>query len=119
MRGVMLRNKPNFTGCLARSVNDQIEFNERMIAERLGQGAASLVVTDGPHENATHAKRYKITRDVTGAADHQLGAFDGDDRRRRLRRYARNLAVNKLVQHQIANAEHGLLGQRAKVLVKI
>jgi len=64
-------------------------------------------------------KMQRVPRDVTGAADHHLGALDRDYRRRRFRRNARHLAVDKLVQHQIADAEHGLLGEIGEMFVEI
>ena len=38
-----------------------------------------------------------------------LAALDRDHRRRRLRRNARDFAIDEVVEHQIADAEHGLL----------
>src|SRR6478735_12478476 len=119
MRGMMLRDKADFTGGLAGPVDDQMEFDEWMVVERLGQSTAGFVVTDDADEYATHAKRDEVACDIAGASNHQLGALDGDNRCRRLGRYAGNLAVDKLVQHQIANAKDGLLIQRGKLLVKI
>src|ERR1700745_3230810 len=109
MRGMMLRNKADFTGRLARPVEHQMEFDEWMVVERLGQSTASLIVTDDADEYATHAKRHEVACDIAGASNHKIGAPDGDHRFRRLGRDAGNLAVDKLVQHQIANAENGLL----------
>src|SRR5689334_6703977 len=119
MRGMMLRYKANFASGLTRPVNDQVKFDERMVVKCLRQSTASVVITNDADENATHAKRNKIARDVAGPTDHQLSAFNGDDWRRRLGRDTRNFAVDKLVQHQIADAKHGLLGQGGKMLVKI
>ena len=91
----------------------------RLRLQRGGERAAGLVVADHADEDAARAERHQIARDVAGAADHQLAALDRDHRRRRLRRDARHLAVDELVQHQIADAEHGLAGEIGKVFVEV
>ena len=53
-----------------------------------------------------------VARDVAGAADIGLAALDRDHRRRRFRRNARHLAIDEFVEHEVADAEHGLPDDR-------
>ena len=116
---MMLGHKAHLARGLARRIDHQMEFDQRMGAERLGQCAAGIVVADDADEDAARAERNQVARDIAGAADHQFAALDRDHRRGRFRRNARHLAIDKFIQHQIADAEHGLLGERGKVLVEI
>ncbi len=119
MGGVVFRNETDLARGLPRAIDHQMEFDQRMGGQRLAQRAAGIVVADHADENAARAERDQIARHIAGAADHHLGALDRDDRRRRFRRNARHLAIDELVQHQIADAEHGLFGERGKMLVEI
>jgi hypothetical protein len=65
------------------------------------------------------AERDEVARDVAGAADHHFAALAGDHRRRRLRRDARHLAVDELVEHQVAHHEHRLAGEVREMPVEI
>ena len=117
--GVMLRHKADLARGLPRRVDHQMEFDQRMGGQCIAQRAAGLVVADHADENTARAEPDQIARHVAGAADHHLGALDRDHRRRRFRRNARHLAVDEFVQHQIADAEHGLLGQVCKMFVEV
>ena len=64
-------------------------------------------------------ERDQIAGDVTRAADHQFGTFDRNYRRRRFGRNAGDLAIDELIQHQIANAKDRLLRKRGKMFVEI
>ena len=64
-------------------------------------------------------ERDQIAGDVTRAADHQFGTFDRNYRRRRFGRNAGDLAIDELIQHQIANAKDRLLRERGKMFVEI
>ena len=59
------------------------------------------VVTDKTDEDAARTERRDVARDIAGAADHRLGAIDGDHRRRRLRRDARHIAIDEVVEHDV------------------
>ena len=107
---MMLGDEADLARGLALAIDDQMEFDQRMGAQRLGQGAACLIIADRSDKDAARAERHQIARDVARAADHQLRALDRNDRRRRFRRNARHLAIYELIQHQIADAEHRLLG---------
>ena len=67
-----------------------------------------------PDEDAARAERGDVARDIAGAADIGLAALDRDDRRRRFRRNARHLAIDEFVEHEVADAEHGLARNRLR-----
>jgi hypothetical protein len=116
---MVLGDKADFPGRLPLALDHQVKFDQGMVAERLGQRAASLIVADRPDEYAARAQRHKIPRDVTGAADHQFGALYRNHRRRRFRRDSRYVTVDKFIQHQVADAENRLPAERRKMLVEI
>ena len=116
---MVLGDEADFSGCLPLAVDHQIKFDQWMSAQRLGQGAACLIVADRSDEYAARAKRHEIARDIAGAADHQLGAFYRNHRCRRFRRDARYVAIDEFVQHQVADAENRLLGERRKMFIEI
>jgi hypothetical protein len=117
--GVVFRHEADFACGHARRVDHQMEFDQRMGGQRLAQRAAGIVVADHADKNAARAERDQIARHVAGTADHYFGALDRDHRRRRFRRNARDLAIDELVQHQIADAEHGLPGQVGEMFIEI
>src|SRR6185369_9403641 len=119
MRRMMLGDEANLARGLSLGVHHQMEFDERMRAERVGERAAGLVVAHDADEDAACAESDQIARDVAGAADHQFAALNGNHRRGRFRRDARHLAIDELVEHQIADAEYGLIGERGEMLVEI
>jgi hypothetical protein len=77
------------------------------------------VVADDADEQTFRAEACDVARHVAGAADDDLLAADPDHRRRRLRRDARHLAVDEIVKHQVADAEHGLPADLAKPFLEI
>ena len=119
MRRMMLGDEAHLARGLPLRVGHQMKFDPRLGGERLGQGNAGIVVADHADENTARAERDQIARHVAGAADHHFAALDGDDHGRRLGRHARDLAIDEFVQHQIADAEHGLVGERGQLLVEI
>ena len=80
---------------------------------------AGLVLADQADEDAARAERGDVARDVAGAADIGLAALHRDHRRRRFRRNPRHLAIDEFVEHEVADAEHGLAGNRMRQGVKI
>ena len=119
MRRVMLRYEADFTRRLAGTVDNQMKFNEWMRGERFGQNAACVVIADGTDKDAARTKGYEVSRDVARPADHHFRPFDRNHGGGRFRRNPRDLAIDKLIQHEIADAEHGLFGERNKMFVKI
>src|SRR5262245_43144497 len=119
MRRVMFRYKTHLARGLTACIDDEVKLDQWILAERLGQLVARIVVADGTDEYATSAESYQIASDVSGTPDHQFRALDDDDRRRSFRRNPRDVPINKFIQHQIADAEHGLIGKLGKMLVEI
>ena len=76
------------------------------------QSCARIVVADQADKDAARAERSDVARDIAGAADIGLAALDGDHRRGRFRRNPRHLAIDEFVEHEVADAEHGLAGNR-------
>ena len=109
---------------LARGVPSGLDHemrNDRAfeLGERIGQRPRRVVLADEPDENALRAERRDIARDIAGAADLDLAARDRKHRRRRLRRNARDFAVDEIVKHEIADAENGLLRHKLEGFFKI
>ena len=119
VRRMVLGDEAHLACCLPRGIEHQARIDQRIGGERLRERAARVVLADDPDENAVRPERGQIARDIAGAADHQFAALAGDHRRRRLRRNARDLAIDEFVQHQIADAEHGLGGKIGKMLIEI
>ena len=103
----MLGDEAHLAGRRPRGVANQHAFDPAFLRQRLLKLRAGLVLADQPDKDAASAERGDIARDVAGAADIGLAALGRDDRRRRLRRNPRHLAIDELVQHEIADAEHG------------
>jgi len=99
-------------GGAARAVDHEMRFDR--LAERTERGLdriAGVVGADHADEQAARAEARDVARHVARPADHLLVAPRRDHRYRRLGRHARDLAVDELVEHQVADAEDGLLGQ--------
>ena len=80
---------------------------------------AGVVLADQADEDAARAERGDVARDIAGAADIGFAALHGNDRRGRFRRNPRHLAIDEFVEHEVADAEHGLAGNRMRQGVKI
>jgi len=89
-------------------VSDQHTLDQAFSCERVPERLACLVLADQTDKNATCAKARNVASHVPGATDIGLGALYGDHRRRRFRRNARDLAIDELVEHQVADAQHRL-----------
>ncbi len=101
-------------------IDHQIGHDQTVkFAERVGQRQAGLIVADQSDEYAARSERRDVARDVAGAADLDLAARDHQHRRRRLRRNARDFAIDEIVEHQIADADHRLLRQKLQRLFEI
>ncbi|MEJ0070544.1 MAG: hypothetical protein WDO24_19605 [Pseudomonadota bacterium] len=59
------------------------------------------------------AERGQVAHDIAGAAQHRDLALDSDHRDRRLGRDAIDMAVDKAIEHQVADAQHPRLGELA------
>ncbi len=115
----MLRHEAHLAGGRTRAVDHELRLDARLGRERRFQRAPGIVLADQTDEQAARAEARDIARDIAGAADHHLAALDRDHRRRRLRRDARDLAIDEVVQHQIADAQHGDAGKLRQAMVEI
>jgi len=91
-------------------------FNHKMgsdratkLGERFRQSARRVVFADESDEYASRAERADIAGDIAGAADLDFAARNLEHRRWRFGRNPAHLPVDEVVEHEIANAEHGLL----------
>ena len=117
--GVMLRDEAHLARGWPRVVDHQLGCDRLKLAELIGQYATGLVVADQTDEDAVRPERGDVARDVAGAADLHLAPAHGEHRRRRLRRNARHVAIDEIVEHDVADAEHGLLGNTPEGFFKI
>jgi hypothetical protein len=103
-----------------RAIEDQARGNPAVAAaEPRTQGLADRIVADDANEKAARAEACNVAGDVAGAADDDVLARDIDHRRRRLRRNAGYLAIDEIVQHQIADAEDRLVWDVLEPLFEI
>src|SRR3954451_4347508 len=110
----MLGNETDLSRRRPRGVANQHAFDPALLRKLSLQLAARLIITDQADEDAASAKRGDIARDIAGAADIALAALDRDNGRRRFRGNPRHLTVDEFVEHEIADAEHGLAGNRVR-----
>ncbi len=119
VRRKMLGDKTHFSRRRPRGIAHQHALDSAFLQERLFQFCARIILADQPDKNAAGAERRNIARDVAGAADIGLAALSGDDRRGRLRRNPRHLAIDEFVEHEVADAEYRLADNRLRKSVKI
>ena len=108
MRGEMIRNKAHLSGRRPARIHDQPRIDSRLARKFRLQQFACRIRTDHADENAMRAERSDIAPDIARAADIHLAALNGDHRRGRFRRHALDVAIDELVEHEIADAQHGL-----------
>ena len=107
---VMFGDEAHLARGLPRLVDHQIGHDQTgELAERVGQRQTRLIVADQADQNAFRAERRDIARHIAGTADLDRAVPDREHRRRRLGRNARDFAIDEIVEHEIADAEHGLL----------
>ena len=116
---MMLRDEAHLAGGRARAVDDQNGLDRGIGRQRGVERAPRLVVADHADEDAARAERGDIARHVAGAADHEFAVADGEHLRRRLGRDAGDLAVDEIVEHDVADAEHGLPADKLQRLVEM
>jgi hypothetical protein len=119
MGRMMLGNEANLARGRTRRIDDEMRFDQRLGGERAHQRAASVILTDNTEENAARTERRNVARHVAGATDGKIVAGHRENRSRRLGRDARNLAVDEVVEHQISNADNGLLGNELERVFEI
>src|SRR5690242_18733454 len=112
MRRMMFRYESDLPRGLAASIDNQMKFDQWVGSQGLRQRDSRIVVTNGPHKNATRTDGYQITGDVACPTNHQLAAFYRNDWRWGFRRNTRDIAIDELIQHQITDTKNGLFGER-------
>ena len=110
MRRMVLGDEAHFSGGMPPRLDNEMG-NDRAfeLGQGVGQSPRRVVLAGKTDENAACAERRDIARDIAGAADLDFAARHRKHRRRRLRRNARDLAVDEVIKHQVADAEHRLL----------
>ena len=117
--GEMFGNEAHLSRRRPRRIGNQHALDSGFLRQRGFQRRAGIVLTDQPDKNAARAERGDVARDVAGAADIGFAAPHGNDRRGRFRRNPRDLAIDEFVEHEIADAEHRLAGNRIRQGFKI
>ena len=108
----MLGDEAHLARRRAGGIGDQHGLDQ-LLPRQIGlQLRARLVLADQAGKDAARAESGDVARDIAGAADIGLAALDGNDGRRRFRRNARHLAIDEFVEHEVADAEHGLTWDR-------
>ncbi len=120
MRRMVLGDEAHLACRVPAGLDDEMR-NDRAVelGEGIGQGPRCLVLAGETDEDATCAEARDIARDIAGAPDLDFAALNREHRRRRFRRDARNLAIDEIVEHQIADAEHGLPGDKLEGFLEI
>ena len=116
---MMLRNEAHLARGRPRRIDQQMGLDRVaiVVGERARQRAAALVLADDADEDAAGAERGDAARDIAGAAEQLLLARDRDHQRRRFRRDPRHLAIDEMVEHQVADAQHRRLAEFRQLLV--
>ena len=83
------------------------------------QGLTGGVVTYQADKNAPCAKRCDIAGDIAGAPDFNGVVVDLQNRRRRFGRNARDVPIDEIVEHNVADAKNRLLADAAQGFFKV
>ena len=106
----MLRHEPHLAAGRAARIDDEMRLDRAGEArDRPGHELGRLVRPDHGDEQAAGAEAGEIARHVAGAADHLFLAPHRDHRHRRLRRHPRHLAIDEVIEHEVADAQHGAM----------
>ena len=108
----MLRNKPHFARGRPRSIDDQMRLDQSLGFEFGGERTPGIVVADDADEDATRAQRGDIAGYVARATHHQFALRDAENGRRRFGRNAHDLAIDEIIEHQVADADDGLVANK-------
>ena len=119
MGRMVFRNKAHLARGLTGVVDHEIGNNGAELGERFINGAAGFVVADKTDENALRPKSRDVARDIAGATDLHRVVPDAQHRRRRLRGNPRDVAVDEVVEHDVADAKNRLSGNEPQRLFKI
>ena len=116
---MMLGNEANLARGRTRRIDDEMGFDQRLGGKRAHQRTAGVILSDDAEEHAVRPERRDVARHVAGSTDGEIVAGDRENRSRRLGRDARDLAVDEVVEHQISNADDGLLGNELERVFEI
>ena len=104
----MLGHEPHLAAGRAGRIDHEMRLDRPAEAgDRFCDQFRRFVRPDHADEQAARAEAGEIARDVAGAADHLLLAPHSEDRHRRLRRHPRHLAIDEVVEHEVADAQDG------------
>ena len=116
---MMLGDEANLARGRTRRIDDEMGFDQRLGGKRAHERTAGVILSDDAEENAARPERRNVARHVAGPTDGEIVAGDCENRSRRLGRDARDLAVDEVVEHQISNADDGLLGNELERVFEI
>jgi hypothetical protein len=85
---------------------------DTFLLELLHQQAPRLVVANDAHWLYRHAKVGKVHHGVAAAPGYHLPFSMLQDEHRRLPRYPRNLAIDELIRHQVAQHRYSDILER-------
>src|SRR5712672_2456533 len=108
----MLGDEADLSRRRPRGIANQHAFDPALLRKLSLQLVTGRVLADQANEDAASAERGDVARDVASAADTGLAALDRDDGCRCFRGNPRHLAIDEFVQHEVADAERGLAGNR-------
>src|SRR5580658_6018083 len=83
------------------------------------QDLTSVVVTNETYKDALCAKRRDIAGDVAGAPDLHRIVFDFQNWSRRFGRNACDIAIDEIVEHNVADTKNGLLADEPQHFLKV
>ena len=107
----MLRDEAQLAHRRAVRIDDEVRLDQAgMAGKSRAQDLPRLVIADHSEKDAARAETGNVAGDIAGAADKLFLALDREHGHRRFRRDAGDLAIDEVVEHQVADAEHGLLG---------
>ena len=105
----MLGDEAHLARGLPRAVDHEIGDDRPIeLGECVGEHEACGVIADKTDKDAARSERGDIARDRAGAADLGDIVPDRENGGRRLGRNARHLAVDEVIEHDVADAEHRL-----------
>ncbi len=105
----MLGNEAHLARGLPLTVDHEIGDDGPVeLSERIGEQETRIVVADKADENAARSQGGDVARHRTGAADLRRIVPHRENRCRRLGRDARDLAIDEVIEHDVADAENRL-----------
>ncbi len=113
----MLGDEANLARGRAARVDHQMRLDLPLDSQRPHQAGARFILADHADEDAARPERGQVARHIAATADDKLAARHRQHRRRRLRRDAGDLAIDEIIEHQVADAQNGSLVQPHDLLI--